>query len=239
MTGASRGIGAAIAHHLAQKGYRVAITYSSRADQAQAVWDSLGGAESGHVVVPLNLEDRASIETAASRIFEAFEGRLDALVNNAGITQDQLFVRQNWEDFQKPLQVNFLGTVAFTKALLKPMIRQKSGAIVNISSVVAHTGNLGQSAYVASKSALEGWTRALALELAPWNIRVNCVAPGFIDTEMTQKVKDHLSSWLEKIPLKRVGSAQEVASVVGFLLSSDSSYITGTTLHVNGGLYLG
>lgn len=237
VTGGSRGIGAGIVQHLANLGAQVAFTYSSNQAAAEKVLSGLKNPEN-HMMVQMDVTEEKSMEEAISKVLEKFQG-LDGLVNNAGITKDQLILRMKPEDFDQVYTVNLRGTFYCSKLVLKPMLKAKKGSIVNISSVVGHTGNPGQTNYTATKAGIEGFSRSLALELSTRNIRSNCVAPGFIESDMTQELTDAQKEIMfSKIPLGKIGSAQDVASAVAFLLSDNASYITGHTLHVNGGLYM-
>lgn len=236
VTGSSRGIGAGLARELAKLGARVAVTYSSSSASAEKVLSELPG--EGHMLLALNVADAASVEKGFEQILEKFGG-IDGLVNNAGITKDQLLMRMKDEDFDQVIATNLRGAYLCTKAVMRPMMKARAGSIVNISSVVGQMGNPGQSNYSASKAGLEGFTRSVAQEIASRNIRVNAVAPGFIVTDMTdaldEKQKEAIQS---KIPLQRLGSVEDIAHAVAFLLSDASPYITGQVLQVNGGLYM-
>jgi 3-oxoacyl-[acyl-carrier protein] reductase len=237
VTGGSRGIGAAIVKSLAQRGARVAFTFSSREDAAQAVLKELPG--EGHLTLAMNVADEASVTAGIEKVLTAF-GDLDGVVNNAGITKDGLLLRMKTEDFDSVINTNLRGTFLVTKSVLKSMLKQRKGSIVNITSVVGQTGNAGQANYSASKAGTEAFSRSTALEVASRGIRVNCVAPGFIATEMTQVLGDEAKQkFMDEIPLARIGEANEVAATVAFLLSEESSYITGQTISVNGGLFMG
>ncbi len=236
VTGSSRGIGAGIARRLASEGARVAITYASNPDAAQKIVTSLPG--SGHISLHLQVGDETSVEKAFSKVLEEF-GRLDFLVNNAGITKDQLLLRMKADDFDRVTEANLRGVFLCTRAAAKIMLKARFGSIVNITSVVGQTGNPGQSNYAASKGGVEAFTKSVALELASRQVRANCVAPGFIVTEMTDVLSDQQRrSILDRIPLKALGDVSDVAAAVSFLLSSDAKYVTGHTLSVNGGLYM-
>lgn len=236
ITGGSRGIGAAIVKKCAELGARVAFTYSSQESQATAVLNSLPG--HGHKVYKLNVTSFEDVEKTVTEVL-ADMGEVHGLVNNAGITKDQLLLRMKIEDFDAVLKANLYGSFYVTKAFSKNLLRAKNSSVVNISSVIGSSGNAGQSNYAASKSGLEGFTRSVALELASRNVRLNTVAPGYIKSDMTDALNpEQLKAFSEKIPLSRPGEAHEVAQAVAFLLSDASSYITGQTLHVNGGLYL-
>lgn len=236
ITGGSRGIGTAIVKKCAELGARVAFTYSSAEAQAQAVLSSLPG--SGHMTFKMNVTVKEEVDATSAKVIEAF-GDIHGVVNNAGITKDQLLLRMKEEDFDAVLKANLYGTFYVSKAFAKNLLKTRNASVVNISSVIGSSGNAGQSNYAASKAGVEGFTRSLALELASRNIRINAVAPGYISSDMTAALgEDQLKYFSEKIPLGRAGEPHEVAQTVAFLLSDASSYITGQTLHVNGGLYL-
>lgn len=236
ITGGSRGIGAGIAKQLAGMGATVAITYTSRGAEAENVLTSLKG--EGHMLVKMEVGDSNSVQAAVHQVLERF-GRIDGLVNNAGITRDQLLLRMKDEDFDAVIQTNLRGTYLCTKAILKSMLKARSGSIVNVSSVIGQMGNPGQSNYAASKAGIEGFSRAIALEVASRGIRVNCVAPGFIVTEMTDALDDKQKEAIQnRIPLTRLGTVEDVAGATGFLLSDAATYITGQVLQVNGGMYM-
>ncbi len=236
VTGGSRGIGAAIVQTLAERGAVVGFTYSSREDSAQKVLSELPG--KGHFCLQMKLDEETSVDAAVESALEKF-GNLDGLVNNAGITKDGLLLRMKTADFDSVITANLRGTFLVTKGFLKSMIKARTGSIVNITSVVGQTGNAGQSNYAASKAGTEAFSRSIALEVASRSVRVNCIAPGFISTEMTAILtEDQKKSILTQIPLQRIAEASEVATAICFLLSEDSKYITGHTLSVNGGLFM-
>lgn len=236
VTGSSRGIGAAIAKRAAHEGARVAITYSSHPESADKVLSSLPG--SGHIRLHLNVGDEASVQAAFDEAAKTFGG-LDGLVNNAGITRDQLILRMKTEDFQAVIDTNLKGVFLCTRAAVKMMLKARSGSIVNITSVVGEMGNAGQCNYAASKAGVEGLARSIALEVASRGIRVNCIAPGYIVTEMTDVLNDQQKkSIVEKIPLGILGEVEDIAAASAFLLSPEAKYITGQTLSVNGGMYM-
>ena len=236
VTGGSRGIGAEIVKHLASLGARVAFTYSSRQDLAEALLKSLPG--EGHLIQSMNLSEPTSIDESMKILLKAL-GRVDGLVNNAGLTRDQILLLMKQEDLDLVLHTNLRGTMLVTKAVVKSMLKAHQGSIVTITSVIGQTGNAGQSNYAASKAGLEAFSKSVALEVASRNIRLNCIAPGFIATEMTDALTQQQKVDIqEKIPLKKIGSAVDVAQAVAYLLSENSSYITGQTLNVNGGLYM-
>jgi len=236
VTGGARGIGAAITTMLAREGVRVAAGYSRGADaahQLRAGLESEGCQISVHQGRVDQPDDCARV---VKEVLERF-GRIDYLVNNAGITMDKTVRRMSDEDWTQVLEVNLSGAFRMTKAVLEHMIERGSGRIVNISSVIGETGNVGQANYAASKAGLFGFTKSLALETATRGITVNAVAPGFIETEMVAAVpKEALQKVIDRIPQRRLGKPEEVARVVRFLLEDEASYITGAVYAVNGGL---
>jgi 3-oxoacyl-[acyl-carrier protein] reductase len=235
VTGASRGIGQAIAMACAQAGATVIGTATSEAGAA-AISDTLSPF-SGYGIA-MNVTDSAACEAALNGIF-AKHGRVDVLVNNAGITRDGLAMRMKDDDWSAVLDTNLTSVFRLSKLVMRPMMKARAGRIVNISSVVASLGNAGQANYCAAKAGLEGLTRSLARELGSRNITVNCVAPGFIDTDMTQSLPETVVNTMQaQIPLGRFGAPQDIANAVLFLASDMGSYVTGTTLHVNGGMYM-
>ncbi len=236
VTGGSRGIGAGIVKLLAELGAHICFTYSTNESKAQELLKALPGSD--HHCFQLDVSDLNSVEQVTAKV-SAMWPEIDGVVNNAGITKDQLLLRMKPEDFNQVIQTNLTGVFAVTKAFSKQMLKARKGAFVNISSVIGSTGNAGQSNYAASKGGLEAFTKSVALEFASRGIRANCVAPGYINSDMTQALSEaQLKSFSEKIPLQRPGEASEVAAAVAFLLSDSASYITGQTLHVNGGMYL-
>ncbi|OQW46632.1 MAG: beta-ketoacyl-ACP reductase [Proteobacteria bacterium SG_bin7] len=236
VTGASRGIGAGIAQLLASQGAQVAITYSSNEQKASDVVKGLAG--TGHFCVRLDVSSEESVKSAFDEVFKKM-GSIDGLVNNAGITEDMLLLMMKTESFDKVINTNLRGTFLCTKTVLKPMLKNKKGSIVNVTSVIGQMGNGGQSNYAASKAGIEAFTKSVAKEIASRNIRLNCVAPGYIATEMTGQLNEkQKESILSLIPTQTLGKTEDVAHCVSFLLSDESNYITGQTISVNGGLYM-
>jgi len=236
VTGGTRGIGAAITSALAKSGASVAAGYSRGKDAAEGLQQKLsadGAIVSVHQGRVDSPEDCTRVVEEVMRRF----GRIDYLVNNAGITLDKTVRKMTYEDWHNVLNVNLFGAFCMTKAVLEHMIERGSGRIVNISSVIGETGNVGQANYAASKAGLFGFTKSLALEMARRGITVNVVAPGFIETEMVANIPQAaLDAVVEKIPQRRLGRPEEVARVVRFLLEDESSYITGAAYTINGGL---
>ena len=233
VTGATRGIGRAIALELAGQGAFVIGTATSEAG-AEKITEALAGQGKGYV---LNVTDQDSIEAFFSLI-KVHEAPL-ILVNNAGITKDNLALRMKLPEWQDVINTNLTSVYSITKACLRGMTKARYGRIINISSVVARMGNAGQSNYAAAKAGLEGYSRALAAEVASRNITVNCVAPGFIATDMTDELPDdQKAALLTRVPAGRLGEGQEVASLVAYLASDVAAYITGETIHINGGMYM-
>ena len=234
VTGASRGIGRAVAERLAADGLHVVGTATTEAG-AQGIAAALG--ERGHGVV-LRLEEPASVEEALGRIAD-WRGSPLVLVNNAGIARDGLLMRMSADAWDAVVGTNLGGVYRLTRPALRPMMRARWGRIVNLSSVVGRMGNAGQTNYAAAKAGIEGFTRALAREVGSRGITVNAVAPGFIDTDMTSALAQaQRNAMVEGIPLGRMGTPEDVAAVVSFLVGDDAAYITGETVHVNGGLHM-
>jgi 3-oxoacyl-[acyl-carrier protein] reductase len=236
VTGASRGIGRAIARHLARQG--AVVVAAARGANAQPVADEIAAAGGTADGVALDVTVPGDIERAVAGVLER-HGRIDVLVNNAGIARDQLLLRMKRDDWDAVLATNLTAAYALTQAVLKPMLRQKSGRIVCISSVVGQAGNPGQANYAASKAGLIGFAKAAALEVASRGITINVVAPGMIETDMTRAITERaLDDWAARIPLRRLGTPDDVAAAVCFLASDEASYITGQVLAVNGGMYM-
>jgi len=236
VTGATRGIGKGVAVKLAEQGANVAFTYVSSSEKALALENEL----QAFGVKAKSYKSDASLMKDAEElikvILENFES-IDILVNNAGITKDNLLMRMSEEDFDRVLEVNLKSIFNMTKAVQRTMLKQRSGSIVNMTSVVGVKGNAGQSNYAASKAGVIGFTKSIALELGSRNIRCNAIAPGFIETEMTENLGEEvIKSWRNSIPLKRGGTPEDVANTTLFLASDLSAYITGQTLHVCGGM---
>ena len=236
ITGGSRGIGKAIAKKFAQNGANLAITCIKITDEALELVKNI---ESLGVKAKVYESDASDFESAiklAENVFNDF-GSIDVLVNNAGITKDNLLLRMSEEDFNDVMKVNMNSVFNNTKAVLRQMLKQKNGSIINLSSVVGVKGNAGQSNYSSSKAAIIGFTKSVALELGSRNIRCNAIAPGFIETEMTKALQqDQINEWAESIPLKRSGKPEDVANTSLFLASDMSSYITGQVMNVCGGM---
>ena len=238
VTGASQGIGRAIALALAQSGARVAVA-ARNAEKLKSVAGEIAAAGGEALAIPMNVAEAEQVKAGFREALDKF-GRLDILVNNAALTRDALAVRMKPEDWDAVLRTNLTGAHLCAQQALGAMLRQRSGRIINVTSVVAETGNAGQANYVAAKAGLIGLTRALAVEVASRSITVNAVAPGFIVSPMTdplpQKVKDDL---MARIPLGRMGTDADVAAAVVFLASDEAGYITGAVLDINGGMRMG
>ncbi|MDB4226280.1 3-oxoacyl-[acyl-carrier-protein] reductase [Flavobacteriaceae bacterium] len=236
ITGATRGIGRGIAVEFAKQGANVAFTYSSSVEAAntlEAALTSLGVKAKGY---QSNAAEFDTAQELAKEVLTEF-GSIDILVNNAGITKDNLLLRISEQDFDKVIDVNLKSVFNMTKAVIRPMMKQRAGSIINMSSVVGLKGNAGQSNYAASKSGILGFSKSVALELGSRNVRSNVIAPGFIETEMTGKLDEAtVQGWRDSIPLKRGGTPEDIANACVFLASDMSSYITGQTLSVDGGM---
>ncbi len=238
VTGASRGIGKAVAISLAAQGAKVAINYSSSQSQAMEVVELIRKNGGTAELFQAQVNNEEEVEAMFSSIEEKL-GFVDILVNNAGITKDNILMRMKTSEWDDVIDVNLKGAFLCTRRVLKGMMKNRYGKIINISSVVGFSGNAGQFNYSATKSGIIGMTKSAALELASRGIRVNAVAPGFIETDMTAKLSDEVKeSYKEKIPLKSLGSVDDIANAVIYLASPMSDYMTGQTLHLNGGMYL-
>ena len=236
VTGASRGIGRAIATELAARGYRVIGTATTDAG-AQAITEALAG-HSGCKGVKLDVNDGAGVTALVDGIIKEYGG-LHVLVNNAGITRDGLAMRMKDDDWDAVTDTNLKSVFRMSREVMRPMMKQRFGRIINITSVVGASGNPGQANYAAAKAGVAGMTRALARELGSRSITVNCVAPGFIETDMTDSLPEaQKAALMQQIPLNRLGKPEEIAQAVAFLASREAGYITGTELHVNGGMYM-
>jgi 3-oxoacyl-[acyl-carrier protein] reductase len=236
ITGASRGIGTGIARVFAEHGANIAFTYSSSEAPAIALQKELIQLGVKAKAYKSNAASFQESETLITSVLEDFGG-IDVLINNAGITKDNLLMRMNEEDFDSVIEINLKSVFNMTKAVQRTLLKQRSGSIINMSSVVGVKGNAGQTNYAASKAGIIGFTKSVALELGSRNIRCNAIAPGFIETEMTGKLDEKtVQSWRDAIPLKRGGSPEDVANACLFLASDLSSYVTGQVLHVDGGM---
>jgi 3-oxoacyl-[acyl-carrier protein] reductase len=233
ITGASGGIGSAIAEALAGQGARLALS-GSNADKLEAFRSGLGG---DHVALACNLSDGAAVDALVPQAVDALGGRLDILVNNAGVTRDNLAMRMKDEEWSDVIRINLEAAFRLARAALKPMMRARHGRIISITSVVGATGNPGQANYAASKAGLVGMSKALAQEVASRNITVNCIAPGFIRSAMTEALPDaQKEALLGRIPAGKLGEGNDVAAAAVYLASREAGYVTGQTLHVNGGM---
>ena len=236
ITGASRGIGKGIAEVFAKQGANIAFTYRSSDEKAKALEDELSA---NGCKVKGYKSDASNFEAAQQLAVDVLEefGSIDVLVNNAGITKDGLLMRMSEDDFDRVMDINMKSVFNMTKAVLRPMLKQRKGSIINMSSVVGVKGNAGQANYSASKAAINGFTKSTALELGSRNIRCNSIAPGFIETEMTDALGEvQIQEWRNTIPLKRGGTTEDIANSALFLASDMSAYVTGQVIHVCGGM---
>jgi len=233
VTGASGGLGSAIAQALSSQGARLAVS-GSNVDKLEKFRSSLGG---DHVALPCNLSDGAAVDALVPQAVEALGGKLDILVNNAGITRDNLAMRMKDEEWDEVLRVNLEAAFRLMRAAAKPMMRARFGRIISVTSVVAVTGNPGQANYVAAKAGLIGLSKAMAIELATRGITVNCIAPGFMTSAMTDALNDQQRDGiLSRIPMGAMGSGEDIGAAAVYLASREAGYVTGQTLHVNGGM---
>lgn len=238
VTGGSRGIGKEIAKELAGKGYNLVINYVSSATNLEQLEEEFTNLGAKVILIKANVANFEECEKMTKIAVEKL-GKIDVIVNNAGITNDGLVMRMKEEDFSKVIDINLKGTFNVTRQVVPYMVKQKHGNIINISSVVGEVGNAGQANYAASKAGVIGFTKSLAKELASRNIRANAVAPGFIETDMTEVLNEKVKETIyEQIPMKRMGTAKEVAKLVSFLAGEESSYITGQVINVDGGMVM-
>ncbi len=238
VTGASRGIGAEVAQQLARDGFHVVVNYSSSADKAQVIVDAIEKSGGSAEAMGFNVSSSAEVEDAFKKLSEN-RPPLEVLVNNAGVTADALLMRLKDEDLDRVLNINLKGAIYCARAASRPMMKARKGSIIQISSVAGEMGNPGQAAYCAAKAGLIGFTKSAARELASRGIRVNCVTPGFIVTDMTGVLTDtQKEAMLRTIPLGEFGQVTDIAQTVSFLASEKSRYITGQVLGVNGGMYM-
>jgi 3-oxoacyl-[acyl-carrier protein] reductase len=239
VTGGSRGIGRAVCLKLASMGANVGINYVANPNAAKETLQRIEATGAKGFIVQFDVADAGSVQENIKEIINTY-GQIDILVNNAGITRDGLMARMKEDDWDSVLDTNLKGAFLCSKAVMRTMMKKKWGRIINVSSVVGFVGNGGQVNYSAAKAGLTGLTKSMARELAGRNITVNCVAPGYIVTDMTDGLTENVQEALmAQIPLGTLGTVEDVAASVGFLASSDSNYITGQTLHVNGGMYMG
>lgn len=237
VTGASRGIGAAIAQTLGKQGAIVIGTATSQGG-AENIEAALNAAGIKGMGLALDVNDAAQVENVLKQVNEKF-GDVSILVNNAGITRDTLLMRMKDEDWDAVISTNLKSVYRMSQAVLRPMMKARTGRIISISSVVGHMGNAGQTNYAAAKAGMTGFTKSLAAEVGSRGITVNCVAPGFIETDMTAELPEEIKQqMLARIPVGRLGSVDEIAATVAFLASPVAAYITGETIHVNGGMYM-
>ena len=238
ITGGSRGIGKAIAIKYAKNGYNIIVNYISENTDVEKLQSEIESYGVKSLIMQADSTKLDEVEELVKKGIEEF-GKIDVLINNAGITRDKLLMRMKEEDFDKVIEVNLKGTFLATKVVIPYMMKQKSGSIVNVSSVVGITGNSGQCNYSASKAGVIGFTKSVAKELASRNIRANAIAPGFIKTDMTEVLSDNVKEEIKKqIPLQRMGTPEEVADVAYFLGNKESSYITGQVIAIDGGMVM-
>ena len=238
VTGGSRGIGKEVAEIYAENGYDVVINYVSDRTDVEGIKKEFEEKKVKCLLIKADVSNSEDVEKMIEEAIKEF-GKIDVLVNNAGITRDTLLMRMSEEDFDKVIEINLKGTYLVTKQVTKYMMKKRQGSIINLASVVGVVGNAGQANYAASKAGIIGFTKSIAKELASRNIRVNAVAPGFIETDMTNILKDEVKENIgNQIPLKRMGTAREVAEVIYFLGTEKSSYITGQVINIDGGMVM-
>ena len=238
ITGGSRGIGKEVALKFAENGYNIVINYVSDKTNVEELEKEFKEKNVESLILKADVSKQSEVQEVVEKAIEKF-GRIDVLVNNAGITKDNLLMRMTEEEFDKVIEINLKGTYLVTKLVTKYMMKKRSGSIINLSSVVGVAGNAGQCNYSASKAGIIGFTKSIAKELASRNIRANAVAPGFIETDMTNVLSDSVKESIHnQIPLKRMGTAKEVAELIYFLGSEKSSYITGQVINVDGGMVM-
>lgn len=238
VTGGGRGIGRAVSRRLAASGAHVVINYVSRPDSAEQTQALIAEAGGSAEIVKFDISDATEVQTSMKQII-ADKGKIDILVNNAGITRDGLIALMKEKDWDEVLSTNLKGAYLCTKAASRTMMKKKWGRIINITSVIGFSGNAGQANYAAAKSGLVGLSKSLAREYASRNITVNCVAPGYIETDMTDALTDEVKDKIkQEIPMGTLGSSDDIAGAVVFLAGEDANYITGQTIHVNGGMYM-
>ncbi|MEW9122511.1 MAG: 3-oxoacyl-[acyl-carrier-protein] reductase [Thermotaleaceae bacterium] len=238
VTGGSRGIGKAIALKLAELGSNIVVNYTSKPEEAEKVVETIKAMGRKAIAIQADVSSAVDVELLINKIEEEF-ATIDILVNNAGVTKDTLLMRMKEEDWDKVIAINLKGTYNCTKAVTKKMVKQKSGRIINIASVVGVMGNAGQSNYAASKAGIIGFTKSIAKELATRGINANAVAPGFIQTDMTEVLSvDVKETMINNIPMKELGTPEDVANVVAFLCSNSARYITGQVINVDGGMVM-
>ena len=238
VTGASRGIGRAIALYLAQLGAKVAVNYASSEEEARKVVETISRDGGQAILVQGDVSNSSDVEAIVNKVVEEW-GTIDILVNNAGINRDTLLMRMKEEDWDKVINVNLKGVYNCTRSVSRIMMKKRYGKIINISSIVGVVGNIGQANYAAAKAGIIGFSKSVAKDLASRNVQVNVVAPGFIETDLTNALSDSIKeNILSQIPVGRYGKPEEVAYVVGFLASDLSQYITGQVIHVDGGMIM-
>ncbi|WP_283152240.1 3-oxoacyl-[acyl-carrier-protein] reductase [Guptibacillus hwajinpoensis] len=238
VTGASRGIGRAIALELAKEGMNIAVNYAGSEAKANSVVDEIKAAGGNAIAIKANVASMEEVQGMIKEVVSTF-GSLEVLVNNAGITRDNLIMRMKEEEWDSVIDTNLKGVFNCTKSVTRQMMKQRYGRIVNVASVVGVAGNAGQANYVAAKAGVIGLTKTTAKELASRNITVNALAPGFIETDMTDELSDEVKSGMKgQIPLGRLGAAEDIAKATKFFVSDDANYITGQTLHIDGGMIM-